>query len=224
MFLIKLIPANFRDRYRSKWKELKTEIQIVLAKIKRQFARPSLPNTKDCGVNLHLGCGTIDYPHFINIDGLPEKHIHYVRAINDLAPFKDNSVDLIYASHCLEHFPHSHITTVLNEWFRVLKKDGILRLAVPDFHCLVNIYQENNQDIQIIQGMLMGGQDYKYNFHMTIFNYMNLETLLKKVGFKLVRKWQPETNKLTDFEDCSKIEIILNQKSYFVSLNLEAIK
>ncbi len=224
IFLIRFLSVQFRNRYYSKWKIFKIEVQIVLAKIKRQFARPSLPNTEDCGINLHLGCGTINHPKFINIDGLPEKHIHYVRSIKNLAPFKDNSVDLIYASHCLEHFSYYQIPTVLNEWFRVLKKDGILRLAVPDFNCLVDIYQKTDCNIQAIQGMLMGGQDYKYNFHMAIFNYISLETQLKNVGFKLVRKWQPENNKLTNFNDCSKTKVAINRETYFVSLNIEAIK
>jgi predicted SAM-dependent methyltransferase len=55
-------------------------------------------------MRLHLGCGNINYPDFINVDLMPASHVHYVRGINNLKPFKNNSVDLIYACHCLEHF------------------------------------------------------------------------------------------------------------------------
>lgn len=222
--LIKLTPIGFRNKYRSKWSRLKNGFLTIFGKFIRIFVRPSVPQLKDNRVNLHLGCGSIDSPDFINVDGRYGSHIHYIRSIKDLSPFKDNSVDLIYASHCLEHFSHHQVSTVLNEWFRVLKQDGILRLAVPDFDCLVNIYQKSDRDIQAIQGMLMGGQDYKYNFHMAIFNYASLKTHLKDVGFKRVKKWQPENTKLTNFDDCSKTKVVFDKKVYFVSLNVEAIK
>ncbi len=224
ILLIKLISVDFRNKHRSKWNEVKTNVQITFGKLKRLFVRPKFPNIDNYGINLHLGCGSINHPIFINIDGLPDKHIHYVRNLDDLTIFKDNSVNLIYASHCLEHFPHHKIPEVLDEWFRVLKNGGILRLAVPNFDSLVNIYQQNNFDTQSIQAFLMGGQDYKYNFHMAIFNGMSLEALLKNAGFKIIREWQHENNQITNFDDCSKAMLTINQKSYCISMNIEAIK
>ena len=84
-------------------------------------------------MNLHLGCGTINHPKFINIDGIPKPHIHYIRSIDNLSNFSNNSVDLIYACHCLEHFPYHQIPGIISEWVRIMKKDSILRISVPDF-------------------------------------------------------------------------------------------
>ncbi|WP_363268389.1 methyltransferase domain-containing protein [Okeania sp. SIO2B3] len=100
--------------------------------------------------------------------------------MDNLAPLKDNSVDLIYGSHCLEHFSHRMVSQVLNEWFRVLKEGGILRLSVPDFDLLIDKYRASGNNINKIIIFLMGGQNYKFNFHMTVFNQSNLELLLKK--------------------------------------------
>jgi len=226
----KLISSSFKDRYRVKstsykedWASLQSEWRIFLGKIKRQFFRPAFPNL-DGKLNLHLGCGDINHPQFINVDGLPAPHIHYVRKIDDLSFLAANKVDLIYACHCLEHFSHLKVYYVLTEWFRVLKKDGVLRLSVPDFDLLLDIYKDNKNSTYSIVGMLMGAQDYKYNFHMVIFNRSGLTELLLKVGFSEVREWQPHSSELTTFDDSSGREILINGKYYPVSLNLEAIK
>jgi predicted SAM-dependent methyltransferase len=220
--LIKSFPLSFRHRYRYQWRSLILEFKTIYAKIQRTISRPPYPHCD--GFYLHLGCGMINHPKFINIDGLPHPHIHYVRAIDDLSPFKDKSVNLIYASHCLEHFSHIKVSEVLEEWFRVLKDDGILRISVPDFDLLLKIYQDNDNNIDTIVQPLMGGQDDKFNFHMTAFNFSSLEQLLKNSGFRLVRKWYPGTSEFTTFDDWSNRQIKVGEKEYSVSLNIEAIK
>ncbi len=220
----KMFPEKFISSYQSTRNQLKQELNVNYLKIKRQFVRPSFPELPDGKINLHLGCGKVNHPDFINIDGMPGSHIHYIRRIDNLSPFKDNSVDLIYACHCLEHFSHLAITDVLGEWFRVLKDGGILRLSVPDFDLLLDIYQNNNKDLNSILRPLMGAQNYQYNFHKTTFNQQNLENLLIKTGFSKVQPWQPGSNELTTFDDWSNKTLTIKQKSYRISLNIEAIK
>ncbi|MBW4518928.1 MAG: methyltransferase domain-containing protein [Scytolyngbya sp. HA4215-MV1] len=190
-------------------------------KLSRQFVRPPFPQNTDNTINLHLGCGSIQHPKFINIDARPASHIHYVRPIDNLSPFKDNSVDLIYACHCLEHFSHTQTHRVLAEWYRVLKKDGILRISVPDFDLLLNIYADLKYDLEPVMGLMMGGQNYEFNFHKAVFNAKNLTNALLKVGFKEVQIWQPGKCEMTTFDDWSGRYL---GRKYPVSLNLEAMK
>ncbi|NEP88475.1 MAG: methyltransferase domain-containing protein [Okeania sp. SIO2C2] len=186
--LIYFLPASFRKKY----SPLKKEVKIIYGQLTRQIlGRPALQKLDNGAINLHVGCGSINHPKFINIDGLSGPHIHYISLIDNLAPLKDNSVDLIYGSHCLEHFSHCMVSQVLNEWFRVLKEGVILRVSVPDFDLLIDKYRASGNNINKIIYPLMGGQDYKFNFQMTVFNQSNLKLLLKKIGFKEVRKWQP---------------------------------
>lgn len=201
--------------------QLKSELDTNIVKISRQFARPALPKNQGEIINLHLGCGSVNHPKFINIDARPAPHVHYVRDIDNLSPFKENSVDLIYACHCLEHFSHAQTQQILSEWYRVLKKKGILRLSVPDFDLILNIYKELNENLEPIIGLLMGGQDYKCNFHKTLFNTSSLKNVLLKAGFSEVRPWQPGQCEMTTFNDWSGH--LLGEK-YPVSLNFEAIK
>jgi SAM-dependent methyltransferase len=167
-------------------------------------------------IYLHLGCGNLDHPEFINIDIRPAPHIDYVRAIDDLSIFADESVDLIYASHCLEHFSHFQVPLILNEWYRVLKVNGILRLAVPDLDLIIKMYHDHGNSIASILGRLMGGQDYEFNYHKTVFNQASLENLLLEGSkFSEVKIWHPGSTELTNFPDSSRDPI---------SLNMEAIK
>ncbi len=223
-FLVKAFPESFRDHYRHTWHQVALESSILLGKIRRQVKRPSVPILDQGQVNVHLGCGSVNHPMFINIDGLSAPHIHYIQDIDNLSIFKDNSVDLIYACHCLEHFSYIKVPQVLAEWFRVLKKDGILRLSVPDFDVLLSVYEDSGNEVNSIMNFLMGGQDYKFNFHKAIFNNSSLSHLLKNAGFNQITKWSPGSSELTTFDDYSSYKIFKNDKFYQISLNLEASK
>lgn len=106
-------------------------------------------------MKLHLGCGKRNFPGFTNVDLADYAHIHHKRSVEDLSPFGDSSVDLIYASHVLEYFSLVQVPEVLAEWRRVLKSGGVLKLAVPDFENLTRAYLRN-RDVLSIQGLLYG--------------------------------------------------------------------
>ncbi|WP_099240155.1 class I SAM-dependent methyltransferase [Synechococcus sp. BDU 130192] len=229
--LIENTPRDFQEKNKHNIRLFKIKLKTVydsffsgLGKISRQIHRPKFPNHPNGAINLHLGCGAINHPEFINIDALNLPHIHFVRKIDNLKPFKNESVKLIYASHCLEHFPIDKVPIVLKEWHRVLKEDGILRLSVPDFDLILNIYRDTGRNMEDVIRILMGGQDYEYNFHLCSFNENYLSQLLKDVGFKMVRKWTPGTDKMTSFDDWSGRPVLIAGRAYPVSLNLEAVK
>ena len=93
-------------------------------------------------MKLHLGCWNRFIPGFIHIDLCDYDHIDYKRNIGDLSIFKNDSVSLIYSSHNLEYFDSERANIVLKEWNRVLKQNGILRIAVPDFDSLIKVYNQ----------------------------------------------------------------------------------
>lgn len=175
-------------------------------------------------LNLHLGCGEVNHERFINIDAYAYPHVHYAQDIANLGNFTDESVDLIYASHCLEHFEYLKTESILAEWHRVLKYGGILRLSVPDFDKLLEIYNNHGCDPETILPPLMGGQNNKYNYHLTVLNSVNLNRMLGKVGFKSMNYWQPGSSDLTTFNDFSVCKMNCEGISYEISLNVEAIK
>lgn len=55
-------------------------------------------------------------------------------------PYDDNSVDVVYHSHILEHLDRSVAESFLREIFRVLKPNGIVRIVVPDLQQISQDY------------------------------------------------------------------------------------
>jgi predicted SAM-dependent methyltransferase len=223
-FIKKSLSPVYYERLKDGYVAARMNSNIAWGKLRRLVNPPPLPKNRDGSVNLHLGCGKIDHPGFINVDGIPDNHIHYVRRIDDLSPFKTGTIDLIYASHCLEHFSHRKILGVLTEWRRVLKVGGILRLSVPDFAMLVRVYQEFGDDLNPVIGALYGGQDYKFNYHYTAFNNKLLSEYLTLAGFDKIREWTPGKDGFSNMDDWSDKFIDFENAKYPVSLNLEAEK
>ena len=222
--LKKLVPATFRNKYRHLWRIWCQYTQMRTAQIVQSFREPDLPTNQNNKVNLHLGCGNINHPEFINIDVLPLPHIHYVRRIDNLKIFKTETVDLVYACHCLEHFPASSTQRVLQEWCRVLKLGGVLRVSVPDFDLLLRIYEKTQNNIDNILGPLMGGQGNKFDCHFNVFNEEKLRREFEIAGFGSVSHWEPDSTNLTTFDDWSGRACMFKGKNYLISLNMEAIK
>ncbi|MCC6774875.1 MAG: methyltransferase domain-containing protein [Gemmatimonadaceae bacterium] len=222
--LIAAMPRTFRDRHRARLHAFVDRSASLAARLRGRAFGPRIRRASTGDVYLHLGCGAVDHPEFTNVDGRYAPHVHVVRALDDLSPFADGSIALLYACHCLEHFPHRRIPTVLAEWRRCLRVGGILRLSVPDFDLLLDIYLRTGRDVRKIQGTLMGGQDYAYNFHKTAFNRSSLTELLLEAGFGDVRPWTPGSASLTTFDDWSGRHRTIDGKIFPVSLNLECTR
>lgn len=214
-FLLELNWAIFVARRRLKSRTLG---------LKRLFIRPQLPGNPDGKILIHLGCGDIVSPEFVNVDARPAPHVHYVCNITDLSIFRDGYADLVYACHVLEHIPHTALRNTLWEWKRILKPAGILRLSVPDFEKILEIYQSCSHDIDSIVGPLMGGHQHKYNVHHSVFNHKYLCEKLREVRFREIRQWDPDHVVNHDFKDWANSDIVIEGRAFPVSLNLEAIK
>lgn len=200
------------------------KIILFLYKIKRTFLPYKYPTNPNNEILIHLGCGEINSPGYINVDSRFFSHIHHVGNVKFLPFFKDDFADLIYTSHTLEHIPMKELSETLSEWNRVLKPGGILRISVPDFDKIISIYNDNGNSIESIWLPLLGGQDYKENSHFAVFNEKFLTKLLLEAGFKDVRVWDPTIVKHHDFTDWASVLLEINNKKYPISLNLEAVK
>jgi predicted SAM-dependent methyltransferase len=174
---------------------------------------------------LHIGCGEVAAPGYINIDARRLPHVHFVlHDLRDLDWVPERSVDLVYLSHVLEHVPHPELASVLRSLVRPLKAGGVLRLAVPDIDLIFEIYRSSGSNVQAILGPLMGGQDYPQNFHFGVFNDAWLRNLMTRAGLEDLRTWMPERTEHHDFVDWSWRQFEFDGRSYPVSLNLEGVK
>jgi len=175
-------------------------------------------------MKLHLGCGSKILPGYINIDGRPLSGVDSVQCIDSL--FYDNdSVDLIYCCHAFEHFLRKDTERVLKEWCRVLKPSGILRLSVPDFEACVKHYNQHH-NLDILKGLLYGGQTYDYNFHYNIWDFNSLKDILLKCGYKDIKRYDWRLTDHNHIDDYSQSYLPHMQKEtgMLMSLNVEAVK
>jgi len=86
-------------------------------------------------VELNLGCGDSSIEGCINVDLHPGKYVNETVDLNVLPwKWKDNSIDGIYISHCLEHL--NDTVNILKECHRILKPGGFLDIKVPHASCL----------------------------------------------------------------------------------------
>lgn len=176
-------------------------------------------------MKLHLGCGKRQIPGYIHIDALDYPHIDHVTTIDNLSFIPDNSVSVIYNCHVLEHFKRRDIPRVLGEWRRVLKPGGVLRISVPNFAALCEIYQRS-KNIGLVIGPLFGRQDYLYNIHYNVFDLPSLRKNLEDAGFVNVREYDWRTVEHAAIDDYSQAYIPHMDKSsgVLVSLNVECEK
>jgi len=175
-------------------------------------------------VKLHLGCGNVRIPGFIGVDSRDLPAVDQVGPVDKL-PMSDNSVELIYACHVLEHFGRNDTSRVLKEWHRVLKPGGTLRLAVPDFEAVVKVYAET-KNLGLLLGHLVGRQDYPENTHYMVFDFTLLFDILNRVGFRDIRRYHWRETIHKDYDDYSQGYYPHMNKDYgrLMSLNIECEK
>jgi predicted SAM-dependent methyltransferase len=91
---------------------------------------------------LNLGCG--DYfskeREWVNLDFVSSYEGVIAHNLLQGIPFEDDSFDLVYHSHVLEHFSKEDGETLISECFRVLKPNGVLRIAIPDLEIIAKKY------------------------------------------------------------------------------------
>ena len=176
-------------------------------------------------MKLHLGCGSKYLEGYVHVDLLEYDHIDFNVPIDDLNFAKDSSVELIYASHVLEHTGRNSYEKVLDEWYRVLQPNGILRLAVPDFEACVQHYLATGK-LNDLLGLLTGGQKDQYDYHRMVFDEQLLSKSLLKVGFKEVKRYDWRLIENMHLDDYSQAFLPHMDKvnGRLMSLNLQAIK
>jgi len=195
-------------------------------------------------IKLNLGCGWRNFGgDWDHIDGGKYHHLksHDITKL----PYKDSIVDLIYASHVFEYFDREEGLKVLKEWFRVLKKGAILRIAVPDFEMISKLYSEGKFPLENFLGPLYGkmemgmkgGETGKMIYHKTVYDFNELKSILNDVGFKEIMKYDWKKIEPHDKIDDHSQSYLPNEKfiptrekpfdkeeGHLISLNIEATK
>jgi predicted SAM-dependent methyltransferase len=91
---------------------------------------------------LNLGCGAhySTKEEWTNIDFVSTGRSVIAHNLLKGVPFENNTFDLVYHSHVLEHFSKIDGENFIAECFRVLKPGGVIRIAIPDLEQIVRNY------------------------------------------------------------------------------------
>jgi predicted SAM-dependent methyltransferase len=141
-------------------------------------------------IKLNIGCGKDIREGYINIDirSIPGA----VKGDVSRLDFENNSVDEIVALDIIEHFKMSDVENVLNEWIRVLKPGGKIRIRTPDVKRICKLYyrkaKHKNMSWQRLSAIIHGGQDYPFNYHYITLSFEWLKEMLEKFGMVRIKK------------------------------------
>jgi len=175
---------------------------------------------------LHLGCGKVIIPGYINIDILPLPGVDIQADLRKL-PFDNGYADLIYSCANIEHFGRKEWVEVLREWRRVLKPGGILKISTMDFDACCQEYIEN-KNLQHLLGLLIGGQKDRYDWHGMIFDFPILKAGLEVAGFEKIRRydWRNSDVGILAIDDFSQAYLPHMEKSRgrLMMLNVQATR
>ena len=173
------------------------------------------------GLKVHLGAGPINIQGWINVDARGYDHTHLVAKGFDLAEFSDGSISEIYMCHVLEHFSFAEAESLLRHFKRKLCVGGVIRISVPSFDKLVEVYLDGDNNLDLIKSALMGGQDYEFNFHKSIYNHLSLMKMLKACGYVDVEAWDTISDFGVDLGDWSNKSFSSSKGPLMISLNLK---
>jgi len=112
------------------------------------------------------------------IDLEPHNNITFHMNLNKeyILPFADNTVKVFFISHLLYYLFPEKVDYLLEECYRCMKKNSLIRLVVIDFNKAPERYKKTSDEI---------GDINKYVSYriLTKLSYKQLESKMKKIGY-----------------------------------------
>lgn len=188
----------------------------------------------------NLGCGPKFYQNFLNVgywaqlqEGAIYKDLNgttntYMlnHDLRNGIPAADNSLDLAYHSHMLEHLSYTDGIEFTKECLRVLKPGGTLRILVPDLELWINAYTNNNSfffeqyrqmggidpDIYVTKAAVFMGMLHNHE-HKCGYDFESLKWLVEHVGFTDIKRTLYGAGTIDDIENIEKVDPIRTMES-----------
>jgi predicted SAM-dependent methyltransferase len=164
-------------------------------------------------IKLEYGAGGRTMEGFTRVDRFDPAEL-LIDFVEDTMPFPDNSVDVIYTAHFLEHIRYPHpMKEVLKDAFRILKPGGILSVCVPDARLYIDAYM-NPDNYKDPREICVWEPAYFYHSPIDYINYIgyldngehkilfepaNLMSILSEAGFSDVSEREPDLNLDPDY-------------------------
>jgi predicted SAM-dependent methyltransferase len=142
------------------------------------------------GFYVHLGCGHKYLDGLINADGNVFQKIDLWLDLRNRLPFPSRSCKFVYSAHTLEHLFPDEAVRLLREVRRMLRVDGIARIAVPSMEYAIEIARGLHVEdwprpfrdplAQAINYLFCDGQ------HKYAYSFDALATFAREAGFSRI--------------------------------------
>jgi len=143
-------------------------------------------------LRLHLGCGSVKLPGYINIDFPPAEHTVQTHSAADYfgdilkITFPSESVDEVRLHHVFEHFDRPTALAQLYRWHVWLKMGGILTIETPDLSAslwMLIFPWVPYETKQIVLRHLYGSHEAHWAVHYDAWNKEKFSKVLPAFGF-----------------------------------------
>jgi predicted SAM-dependent methyltransferase len=104
-------------------------------------------------------------------------------------PFKPNSLFEIRSVQLFEHFSFAEGKALLENWYKLLKKGGVVHIDIPDLDGTLEGYvsAKTQANREWYTRLLFGNQKNEFGFHKAMYSKNSIKKLLIDVGFKKVK-------------------------------------
>lgn len=144
---------------------------------------------------LHLGCGTVYLPGYVNIDYPPdqqtsEHELHGGAHPDEYADiislhYKAGTVEEVRLHHVFEHFDRPTAVRLLVEWYDWLTEGGILTIETPDFDRCIKAYLFGNASAKgKALRHLFGSHDAHWAVHYDGWDKAKFKKYLSALGYQ----------------------------------------
>jgi len=118
---------------------------------------------------LDLGCGDNKVEGAVGLDNIALSEVDIVHDLLHFPyPIKANSFDTIYLRHVIEHFNIDKINNIMNECYRILKKDGELYINVPHVFSLAAFTDPTHKQYFTFSSGYFWGKKYQKSYYSDI--------------------------------------------------------
>jgi predicted SAM-dependent methyltransferase len=102
---------------------------------------------------INLGAGSFYHPLWHNVD-MPNEffkdlqnnpYIEHDFSSREKLPFENDSVEIAYCSHVIEHLSYEDVGHLFSEVMRVLNPEGIFRITCPDSDLIYKAYMQKDE-------------------------------------------------------------------------------
>lgn len=138
-----------------------------------------LREMRKSATRIDIGVGDAPAIGYTHVDIQAKPHVDVIADARNL-PFDDESMEEVRNSHLIEHFRRSEVDALLDEWIRVLKIGGMLRIICPDFRDIARKFVSGQIDTRQALLWTFGGQLDDYDYHYWLYTPESLSELFNK--------------------------------------------